>query len=217
MTMPATWRIAFGAPLCLLLLACSPPSESKKAAAPAAAKEEPVPEVFQVNLDTSKGPVVVEVRRDWAPRGADHFYSLVKTGFYDGNRFFRVVRNFVDQFGISGDPQLNRLWADSNLPDDPVKQSNVKGTLTYAHLGPNSRSTQLFINLKDNKTLDKQGFAPIGKVTSGMDTVERLYSSYGEMAPRGQGPDPTQIEVQVNAYLENHFARLDHINKATIQ
>jgi peptidyl-prolyl cis-trans isomerase A (cyclophilin A) len=128
-----------------------------------------------------------------------------------------VVRNFVVQFGISGDPQLNRLWANTNLPDDPVKQSNVKGTLTYAHLGPNSRSTQLFINLKDNKALDKQGFAPIGKVISGMDTVERLYSSYGEMAPRGQGPDPSEIEVQGNAYLENHFARLDYINKATIQ
>jgi len=208
--MSGTWRFALGAPLCLMFMACSPPSGTKKAEAPAAAKDEPVPDVFQVNLDTSKGPVAIEVRRDWAPRGADHFYSLVKTGFYDGTRFFRVVRNFVVQFGISGDPQLNRLWADSNLPDDPVKQSNVKGTLTYAHLGPNSRSTQLFINLKDNKTLDKQGFAPIGKVISGMDTVERFYSSYGEMAPRGQGPDPTQIEVRGNAYLEDHFARLDY-------
>jgi peptidyl-prolyl cis-trans isomerase A (cyclophilin A) len=141
----------------------------------------------------------------------------VKTGFYDGNRFFRVVRNFVVQFGISGDPQLNRLWASANLPDDPVKQSNVKGTLTYAQLGPNSRTTQLFINLKDNKSLDRQGFAPIGKVISAMDTVERLYSSYGEMAPRGQGPDPSQIEVQGNTYLADHFARLDYIHKATIQ
>jgi peptidyl-prolyl cis-trans isomerase A (cyclophilin A) len=200
-----------------MFMACSPPNQSRKVEAPAAKDDQPPPEVFQVNLNTSKGPVAIEVRRDWAPRGADHFYALVKTGFYDGNRFFRVVRNFVVQFGISGDPQLNRLWATANLPDDPVKQSNVKGTLTYAHLGPNSRSTQLFINLKDNKTLDKQGFAPIGKVISGMETVERLYSSYGEMAPRGQGPDPSQIEVQGNAYLEEHFARLDRINKATIQ
>jgi peptidyl-prolyl cis-trans isomerase A (cyclophilin A) len=215
--MQGTWRIALGAPLCLMLVACAPPNQSKKAEAPAAAKDEPPPDVFQVNLATSKGPVVIEVRRDWAPRGADHFYSLVKTGFYDGNRFFRVVRNFVVQFGISGDPQLNRLWDNANLPDDPVKQNNVKGTLTYAHLGPNSRSTQLFINLKDNKSLDQQGFAPIGKVISGMDTVERFYSSYGEMAPRGQGPDPSRIEVEGNAYLENHFARLDFINKATIQ
>jgi len=215
--MPGRWRIALGAAVCLMSAACSPPNASKKPEPPAAAKDEPPPEVFQVNLATSKGPVVVEVRRAWAPRGADHFYELVKTGFYDGNRFFRVVRNFVVQFGISGDPRLNRLWANTNLPDDPVKQSNVKGTLTYARLGPNSRSTQLFINLKDNKTLDKQGFAPIGKVISGMDTVERFYSSYGEMAPRGQGPDPSQIEAQGNAYLENHFARLDYIHKATIQ
>ena len=209
--------MALGAVACLLLVACSPPNESKKAEAPAVAKNEPPPDVFRVNLDTSKGPVAIEVRRDWAPRGADHFYALVKTGFYDGNRFFRVVRNFVVRFGISGDPQLNRLWANASQPDDPVKQSNVKGTLTYAQLGPNSRSTQLFINLKDNKALDKQGFAPIGKVISGMDTVERLYSSYGEMAPRGQGPDPSQIEVRGNAYLEDHFARLDYINKATIR
>jgi peptidyl-prolyl cis-trans isomerase A (cyclophilin A) len=202
-----------------MLLACSPPNQARKAEAPAAATatNEPPPDVFQLNLDTSKGPVAIEVRRDWAPRGADHFYALVKTGFYDGNRFFRVVRSFVVQFGISGDPQLNRLWAGANLPDDPVKQSNLKGTLSYAHLGPNNRSTQLFINLKDNKELDKQGFAPIGKVISGMDVVERLYSSYGEMAPRGQGPDPSQIEVQGNAYLEDHFARLDYINKAVIR
>jgi peptidyl-prolyl cis-trans isomerase A (cyclophilin A) len=209
--------MALGAPLCLMLVACSTPDQTKKAEAPAAAKEERVPDVFQVNLDTSKGPVLIDVHRDWAPRGADHFYALVRTGFYDGNRFFRVVRFFVVQFGINGDPQLNRLWANANLPDDPVKQSIVKGTLTYAHLGPNSRSTQLFINLKDNKALDKQGFAPIGKVISGMDTVERFYSSYGEMAPRGQGPDPSQIEVQGNAYLENNFARLDYIKKAAIQ
>jgi peptidyl-prolyl cis-trans isomerase A (cyclophilin A) len=215
--MRGSWWVALGALLCLMLAACSPPNESKKAEAPAAAKDEPPPAVFQATLDTSKGPVAIEVRRDWAPRGADHFYELVKTGFYDGNRFFRVVRNFVVQFGISGDPQLNRLWADAKLPDDPVKHSNVKGTLTYAQLGPNSRTTQLFINLKDNKSLDRQGFAPIGKVISGMDTVERLYSSYGEMAPRGQGPDPSQIEVQGNAYLEDHFARLDYIHKATIR
>ena len=215
--MRGSWWVALGALLCLMLAACSPPNESKKAEAPAAAKDEPPPAVFHVTLDTSKGPVAIEVRRDWAPRGADHFYELVKTGFYDGNRFFRVVRNFVVQFGISGDPQLNRLWASANLPDDPVKQSNVKGTLTYAQLGPNSRTTQLFINLKDNKSLDRQGFAPIGKVISGMDTVERLYSSYGEMAPRGQGPDPSQIEVQGNTYLADHFARLDYIHKATIQ
>jgi peptidyl-prolyl cis-trans isomerase A (cyclophilin A) len=209
--------MALGAAACLMLLACAPPNGSQKAEAPAAAKNEPPPDVFQATLDTSKGPVEIEVRREWAPRGADHFYELVKTGFYDGNRFFRVVRNFVVQFGINGDPQLNRLWASASLPDDPVKQSNVKGMVAYAQMGPNSRTTQLFINLVDNKSLDKRGFAPIGKVISGMDVVERLYSSYGEMAPRGQGPDPWQIQARGNAYLEEHFARLDYINKAVIR
>jgi len=170
-----------------------------------------------VNLATSKGPVEIEVRRAWAPRGADHFYDLVKTGFYDGKPLFPRGAQFRGAVRHQRRSATQPLWANANLPDDPVKQSNVRGTLTYAHLGPNSRSTQLFINLKDNKTLDQQGFAPIGKVISGMETVERFYSSYGEMAPRGQGPDPSQIEVQGNAYLENHFARLDYIHKATIQ
>jgi peptidyl-prolyl cis-trans isomerase A (cyclophilin A) len=205
---------------CLALTGCSRPSETEtaKKAAPAAAKNEQAPEVFRVNLATSKGPVVIEVHRDWAPRGADHFYSLVKLGYYDGNRFFRVVRNFVAQFGISGDPAANQLWAGANLPDDPVKQRNIKGTVSYAKEGPNSRSTQLFINLRDNsKTLDKTGFAPIGKVVSGMDVVERFYTSYGDMAPRGQGPDATKIQTQGNEYLATNFPRLDYIQKATVE
>jgi cyclophilin family peptidyl-prolyl cis-trans isomerase len=123
------------------------------------------------------------------------------------------------QFGINGDPSTNGLWSTARLPDDKVKvkQSNVKGTLSFAHLGANSRTTQLFFNMKDNKDLDKQGFAPIGKVIEGMDVVERFYSSYGEMAPRGQGPDPSKIEVQGNGYLDAKFPRLDYIKKATIQ
>jgi peptidyl-prolyl cis-trans isomerase A (cyclophilin A) len=209
--------IAWIAAASIALLGCSSPDEAKKAR-PAPAKVERPPDVFNVNLDTSKGPVTIEVHRDWAPVGVDHFYALVTTGYYDGNRFFRVVRNFVAQFGVSGDPELNRLWGTTNLPDDPVKQSNVKGTVTYATTGAGGRSTQLFINLRDNKSLDKQGFAPIGKVTSGMDTVERLYNSYGEMPSRGgHGPDPVKIAQQGNEYLENNFARLDYIRKATIR
>ncbi len=215
--MRGSWWVALGALLCLMLAACSPPNESKKAEAPAAAKDEPPPDVFHVNLDTSKGPVVIEVRREWAPRGADHFYELVKTGFYDGNRFFRVVRNFVVQFGISGDPQLNRLWANANLPDDPVKQSNVKGTLTYAHLGPNSRTTQLFINLKDNKSPGSAGLRAHrqGDLRHGHGgaVLQQLRRNGAARA----GPRSSQIEVQGNAYLEDHFARLDYIHKATIQ
>jgi peptidyl-prolyl cis-trans isomerase A (cyclophilin A) len=207
-------------PLALALVAmigCSSPEPSKKEAK-APAKPETAPDVFQVNLDTSKGPVVIEVHRDWAPIGTDHFYALVKTGFYDGDRFFRVVRNFVVQFGVNGDPQVNRLWSNLNLPDDPVKQHNARGTISYATRGPNTRSTQVFINLKDNRdALDGSGFAPFGKVTSGMDVVDNLYNSYGDMPPRGQGPDPSQIAVQGNDYLINHFPRLDYIKKAAIQ
>src|ERR1035437_4375760 len=167
--------IALGAAALLALAGCSSSNESGKKAAPAA-KNEKAPGVFGVNLETSKGPVVIEVHRDWAPAGADHFYSLVKTGYYDGDRFFRVVRNFVVQFGVSGDVGANRLWSNAYLLYDPVKQSNLRGSVTYAKEGPHSRSTQLFIKLKDNKTLDKQGFAPIGKVASGMDVVERFYN-----------------------------------------
>jgi peptidyl-prolyl cis-trans isomerase A (cyclophilin A) len=200
-----------------MLIGCSSPDDSKKATAPKpAAKVEKTPDVFQAVFDTSKGKVVIEVHRDWAPIGADHFFSLIQTGYYDGVRFFRVTHAYV-QFGISGDPATNGLWSTARLPDDKVKQSNVRGTLSFAHLGANSRTTQLFFNMKNNKDLDKQGFAPIGKVIEGMEVVERFYSSYGEMAPRGQGPDPSKIEVQGNGYLDAKFPRLDFINKATIR
>jgi peptidyl-prolyl cis-trans isomerase A (cyclophilin A) len=205
----------------LLLAGCSSPNETKNAkkelTATAPAKKEAAPDVFTVTLDTSKGPVAIEMHRDWAPIGVDHFYTLVKTGFYDGDRFFRVVRNFVVQFGINGNSATNRLWSNANLPDDPVKESNVRGTLTYAISGPNTRSTQVFINLRNNKALDKDGFAPIGKVTSGMDVVDSFYNSYGDMPPAGNGPDPTLIEQQGNDYLASRFPRLDYIKKATIQ
>ena len=215
--MRRTWWLAVSAAVSLALVGCSSSDESRKAEAPkAAAKVEKTPDVFRAVFDTSKGPVVIEVHRAWAPVGVDHFYSLIKTGYYDGNRFFRVTRNYV-QFGINGDPKTNGLWSTARLPDDPVKQSNVKGTLSYAHLGANTRTTQLFFNMKSNKDLDKQGFAPLGKVITGMDVVESLYSAYGEVAPRGQGPDPSKIEVQGNSYLESRFPRLDFIKKATIQ
>ena len=177
---------------------------------------EQAPATYTVNLNTTKGLIAILVHRDWAPIGVDHFYSLVKLGYYDGNRFFRVTRSYA-QFGINGDPNINGMWSMSFLPDDPVKQSNVKGTLTYAHLGANNRSTQLCFNLRDNKDLDKAGFAPIGKISAGMDVMDRLYSSYGDMPPRGQGPDPSKIEVQGNSYLESRFPRLDFIRRAAIQ
>jgi peptidyl-prolyl cis-trans isomerase A (cyclophilin A) len=169
------------------------------------------PDIFQVNLDTSKGPVVIEVHRDWAPLGADHFYALVKAGYYDGNRFFRVVPGFVVQFGISGDPATTAKWKDMNLADDPVKQSNTVGMVTYATAGPNTRTTQLFINLGNNQRLDGQGFAPFGKVSSGMDAVMKIYSGYG------QTPEQSLIEGQGNPYLQSQFPQMDYIKKATVQ
>ena len=209
---------ALAVAVALALAGCSPSNETKEKAAPAAAKPEPVPGVYYVRLDTSKGLVDLEIHRDWAPRGADHFYELVHSGFFNDSRFFRVVRDFVVQFGINGDPQTDLLWASAMLPDDPVKEHNVKGTLTFAMRGPNTRTTQLFINLSDNrKSLDGHGFAPIGKVTAGMDVVESLYSFYGDMPPMGQGPDPDLIQRQGNEYLESHFPRLDFIKKAVIR
>jgi peptidyl-prolyl cis-trans isomerase A (cyclophilin A) len=201
----------------LALAGCSASTETNKNA-PAAARQEPVPAVYHVQLDTSKGLIDLEIHRDWAPRGADHFYELVHTGFFNDARFFRVVRDFVVQFGINGDPQTNQMWASAMLPDDPVKEHNVKGALTFAMRGPNTCSTQLFINLSDNrKSLDGHGFAPIGKVTAGMEVVESLYPFYGEMAPLGQGPDPELIQRQGTPYLESHFPRLDFIKKAVIR
>ena len=203
---------------CLALIGCSSPDENKKKEAAPAPVKEVVPDIFHVKLDTSKGASDIEVPRDWAPAGATHFFQLVKSGFYDGARFFRVVRGFVVQFGINGDPQTNAMWANAMLPDDPVKEHNVTGTVTYAMRGPSTRNTQIFINLADNRgSLDKQGFAPFGKVVDGMPVVLALYSSYGDMPPMGQGPDPARLQQQGNDYLASHFPRLDFIKKATVQ
>jgi len=218
-SMGRLFPLAMSAAACLALIGCSSSDDRKKAERPAALPaNEPVPDVFHVKLDTSKGLIDIEVHRDWAPAGAAHFFQLAKSGFYDGARFFRVVRGFVVQFGINGDPQTNAMWANASLPDDPVKQHNVTGTVTYAMRGPTTRNTQLFINLADNrKSLDSQGFAPIGKVVDGMPVVLDLYGFYGDMPPRGQGPDPNRIQQQGNDYLDTHFPRLDFIKKATVQ
>jgi peptidyl-prolyl cis-trans isomerase A (cyclophilin A) len=203
----------------LLLTACSstPPAAKKEEPKPPAITNEQAPETYRVDLDTTKGPVVIEVTRAWAPRGADRFYDLVKSGFYDGDRFFRVV-SFVVQFGINGDPGISQLWSNLTIPDDPVKQKNRRGMVTFAALGKDTRRTQVFINLKDNTSLNTQGFAPFGKVISGMEeTIDHLYFGYGDMPPRGSGPDPTKIELQGNRYLDDKFPRLDYIKKAEIR
>jgi peptidyl-prolyl cis-trans isomerase A (cyclophilin A) len=174
------------------------------------------PAVYQAKFDTSKGPFVVEVHRDWAPRGADRFYNLVKNGFFDNARFFRVIEGFMVQFGINGDPNIAGVWRDADIKDDPVKQSNERGTITFATAGPNTRTTQVFINFGDNAGLDGQGFSPFGKVVSGMEVVDSLYGGYGEGAPNGNGPDQGRLQSQGNAYLEQDFPKLDFIKTATI-
>jgi peptidyl-prolyl cis-trans isomerase A (cyclophilin A) len=177
---------------------------------------EKAPDTFKVDVDTTKGAFVIEVTRAWAPNGADRFYNLVKNGFYDQVRFFRVIQGFMAQFGIHGDPAVSAAWRSARIPDDPVKQSNKRGYVTFATAGPGTRTTQLFINLVDNQGLDAQGFAPIGRVVSGMNVVEKLYGGYGEGAPRGQGPEQGRLQAEGNAYLEKSFPRLDYIKTASI-
>lgn len=174
------------------------------------------PAVYKVNFDTSKGAFVIEVHRDWAPHGADRFYNLVKNGFYDGARFFRVISGFMVQFGINGNPSISARWQNANIPDDPVTQGNQPGYITFATRGPNTRTTQVFINFGNNRGLDSQGFAPFGRVISGMPVVNALYSGYGEGAPQGQGPSQGLIQSQGNPYLIKQFPKLDYIKKATI-
>jgi peptidyl-prolyl cis-trans isomerase A (cyclophilin A) len=177
---------------------------------------EKAPDEFKARFDTSKGPFEVTVHREWAPIGADRFFNLVKNGFYDDVRFFRVIDGFMVQFGIHGNPAVQSAWRSANLKDDPVKQSNKRGYITYATAGPNTRTTQLFINFGDNAGLDKQGFAPFGEVTAGMDVVSKIYGGYGEGAPRGKGPDQGRLQAEGNAYLNKDFPRLDYIKSATI-
>jgi peptidyl-prolyl cis-trans isomerase A (cyclophilin A) len=177
---------------------------------------EQAPSVFKVEFETTKGPFVVTVNRDWAPRGADRFFNLVKIGFFEEIAFFRAIEGFVVQFGISGDPEINNKWSLARIQDDPVQSSNKKGYLAFAMAGPNSRTTQLFINLRDNSDLDAQGFAPIGKVTEGLSVVESLYTGYGEMAPKGKGPRPKVLNRRGNKYLKMQFPELDYIKSTRI-
>lgn len=170
------------------------------------------PAEYKVKFDTSRGVFVVDVHRDWAPLGADRFYELVKSGFYDDARFFRNVPGFMVQWGLNKDPKMTAEWREKQIPDDPVKQSNLAGFVTFAKTGqPNSRTTQVFVNFADNARLDAMGFAPFGKVTQGMDVVAGLYSGYGEEPQQGL------IQSEGNAYLERDFPRLDYVKTARVQ
>jgi len=174
------------------------------------------PETYKAKFDTSKGVFVVEVHREWAPLGADRFYNLVKNGFYNNVRFFRVLTGFMAQFGMSGTPAVQKVWGApaQNLKDDPVKQSNKRGYITFANAGPNSRSTQVFINMVDNTFLDPEAmhFAPFGQVVEGMDVVDMLYTGYG----RQNVPDQGRITNEGNVYLTKEYPKLDFVKTATI-
>jgi peptidyl-prolyl cis-trans isomerase A (cyclophilin A) len=197
-----------------LLIAATPAGYGQNTAAlknPATLKER-APNLYKVKFDTSAGIIEVEVNADWSPNGADRFYNLVKNGYYDGCRFFRVVPGFMAQFGINGDPSIQRNWENATIPDERVKQPNNRGFITFAKsAAPNSRTTQVFINYKDNSFLNSQGFAPFGKVVAGMDVVDKIYSMYGEK------PNQGRIQTEGNAYLTKEFPKLDYIKKATIE
>jgi len=181
-------------------------SEPKAATPEETAWPEEAPDVFKLKFECSHGEIVIEVHKDWAPIGVEHFYELAKMGYYDGVRFFRVVPGFMAQFGISGDPDMTRKYGNKNIKDDPVKKSNTPGMVTYAKTGaPNSRSTQLFINTGNNSFLDSQGFAPFAKVVEGMDVVKNINSEYREK------PNQTMIRGQGNEYLNKNFPNLDYI------
>jgi peptidyl-prolyl cis-trans isomerase A (cyclophilin A) len=199
----------------LLALVIAAPAYSQNLGNPAALKEQ-APAVYKVEFDTSKGPFVIEVHRDWAPNGADRFYNLVKNGFYDNTRFFRVIEGFMAQFGVNGDPKVSAAWREARIKDDAVKVSNKRTFVTFATAGPNTRTTQVFISYGDNSNLDSQGFSPFGQVVSGMKVVDSLYSGYGEGAPGGRGPNQARVQSEGNAYLASSFPNLDYVLKATI-
>ena len=175
------------------------------------------PDTFTVLFETTKGSFKVKLTRLHSPNGVDRFYNLVKIGYFNDIAAFRVINNFIVQFGIHGNPSVGKLWQDSNIKDDPKSQSNKSGTLTFATAGKDTRTTQLFINLKDNPFLDTQGFTPIGEVVSGMDVVKNLYGGYGEGAPQGNGPSQALIQAQGNVYLKKSFDKLDYIKSVALQ
>jgi peptidyl-prolyl cis-trans isomerase A (cyclophilin A) len=175
------------------------------------------PATFKTEFVTTKGNIVIEVHRDWAPLGADRFFNLVKNGFFTDVAFFRAIQGFMVQFGISGNPKIAAAWEHANIKDDPVKGTNTRGMITYAMAGPNTRSTQFFINFGNNASLDSQGFAPFGMVVEGLDVVDKLYTGYGEMAEAGgRGPSVDKLSHEGKAYLDKSFPMIDSIKSARI-
>lgn len=194
MKLPATLAVA------VLLVSCSK-----------------APESYRVEFETTKGKFVIETVREWAPKGADRFEELVRKEFYNGARFYRVRPGFVVQWGISSDPKKQNIWRTSRITDDPVKRSNARGFVSFATDGPNTRTTELFINLADNGRLDARGFSPFGKVIEGMEVVDQLYSGYGEVRGlKGTGVDSDKYEALGDSYIQQEFPKLDQIRTARL-
>lgn len=223
----ATPTMKAAAPASKAAASAAPASKAAASAAPVAAVPVPAallepakltekaPDKYAVKLTTTKGDIIIDVDRSWAPNGADRWYNLVKNGYYSDIAFFRVINGFMAQVGISGAPKLNAVWRMARIKDDPVKQSNTRGMVTFATAGPNTRTTQFFINFGNNSRLDGMGFAPFGKVRD-MKTVDALHSGYGEGAPRGQGPSQGRMQQEGNPYLKKDFPKLDYIKSAEI-
>ncbi len=207
-------RLSAALALLLLLSSCgSPPQQQAHKQPPLPAE---MPDVWKARFETTQGPFVIEVRKEWAPRGAERFWKLVTSRFFDDSRFYRVRPGFIVQFGIAGDPSVQALWNTAPLADDPRRESNLAGTVSFAQSGPGSRRTQVFVNLKDNRALDRDGFVPFGRVVEGMEVFGKLYAGYGEWSPPGRGPEAARIQTQGNAYLDAQFPRLDRILKARV-
>lgn len=191
------------AALLLTLAACSKPQPKIV-----------VPDVFRVKFLTSQGDIVVEAHKDWAPRGVDRFHELLRMRYFDQSRFFRVIPGFIAQFGVNKDFKVHDVWRELFIVDDPPKENNLRGTLAFAQSGPNTRATEIFINLADNTSLDGDGFVPFAKVIQGMEVADKLYSGYGEMRPQGKDIDPGRVEGEANEYLVPRFPKLDYIKTA---
>lgn len=207
------WMMMLG--LAAMLAGCGGEAP-KKAEAPKKKAPAVMPEVWKARIETTQGPVVIEVTKAWAPKGAERFWKLVTTGFFDDSRFFRVRPGFIVQFGMAGDPTVNSMMGSTSIDDDPVKEKNARGTVAFAQAGKNTRSTQVYINLKNNAELDRAAFVPFGRVVEGMDVVEKLYGGYGEWSPPGRGPEAARIQRQGNSYLDAQFPKLDKLKKASV-
>ncbi len=179
--------------------------------------KETSPAEYRVRFSTTQGSFVVEVHRAWAPRGADRFYNLVKNGFYDGDRIYRVIDGTLAQWGVNGDPRINAAWKEAYIVDDSVTHSNARGRVAFAQGGVHTRTTVVFVNLRNNPSLDEHGFAPFGEVVEGMDVVDRFYSAYGDGPPRGDGPYQARALALGEAYFAQEFPELDRITRATVE